>query len=320
MIYRTGQKVCLFAVLIGLAMTLPGSGQFREYYVFGTVLDAQRTPLEGVEITARDILSNRSFTLKTKKDGQFKFVGLPHATYKVVFKKEGYAAKEDEWKLTTPQDAMKRIEIPAVVLASEAQIKEAGRLKEMEGQVREAFEKIGQQEDYDGAIAILKEVLAKNPEDSNALYLIGMSYSKKQLYAEAVEALTQFVQLVPTFPPAYFELGVCCQNQGEKEKALEYYRKTLDLDPGNPDAAYNAGLILFGLNRADEALAYFERALEVRPADPEYLDMAGRCYINQGEYPKAIEYLERARGVLTEPERIKFLDDLIAKLKEQIKK
>jgi tetratricopeptide (TPR) repeat protein len=131
--------------------------------------------------------------------------------------------------------------------------------------------------------------------------------------------LTQVVQLAPKFPPANFELAICCQNQGEKEKALEYFQKTLELDAGNADAAYNAGLILFGLNRVEEALVDFERALKAKPGVPEYLEMAGRCYINQGDYPKAVEYLEQAKGAVTDPERVKFLDNLIVKLKEQIK-
>jgi tetratricopeptide (TPR) repeat protein len=139
------------------------------------------------------------------------------------------------------------------------------------------------------------------------------------MYAEAVEALTQVIQLAPKFPPANFELAICYQKQGEKEKALEYYQKTVDLDANNADAAYNAGLILFGLNRVEEALANFESALKAKPGIPEYLEMAGRCYINQGDFAKAIEYLEQAKGAVTDPERVKFLDSLIAKLKEQIK-
>ena len=317
---RTGRTIGLVVVLCGLALSLPGWGQYREYYVFGRVLDTQKNPLAGVEVTVKDVLSNRSFTLKTKKDGAFKFSGLPHATYKVMFKKDGYAPKEDTWKFATPQDTMQKIEIPEVVLASQAQVEEAGRLKAMEGQVKAAFEKIGQQKDYDGAILILKDVLAKNPEDSNALYLIGLSYSKKQMYPEAIGALEQVARLTPQYAPAHFELAICHQKQGDKGKALEQYQKTLELDPGNPDAAYNAGLILFGLSRVDEALASFEKALKIKPGDPAYLEMAGRCYINQGNFPKAIEVLEQVKGLLTDPERIKFLDDLISKLKEQIKK
>jgi tetratricopeptide (TPR) repeat protein len=316
---RTGLLFGLFVVLIGLHLALPSSGQFREYYVFGKVLDTQKNPLEGVEITVRDVLSNRSYTIETKKDGEFKFVGLPHATYKVVFKREGYAVKEDEWKLATPQDTMQKIEIPPIVLLSQAQVQEQAQVKEMEGVFKEAVEKI-KQGDYDGALAFLKDVLAKNPKDSNAFYLIGMSYARKKMYPEAIDALTQVTQLAPRFPPAYFELGVCYQQQNDPEKALECYQKNLDLDPKNVDSAYNSGLILFGLNRADEALARFEMALSLKPDDPAFLEMAGRCYIHRADFEKAVECLEKARAGYTDPDKVKFLDDLIAKLKEQIKK
>jgi len=48
--------------------------------------------------------------------------------------------------------------------------------------------------------------------------------------------------------------------------------------------------------------------------------MAGRCYINKSDFPKAVEYLEKAKAGTTDPDRIKFLEDLIATLKAQIKK
>ena len=38
----------------------------------------------------------------------------------------------------------------------------------------------------DAALAKLKTVLEKDPKDTNALYLIGVSYLRKQMWAEAV--------------------------------------------------------------------------------------------------------------------------------------
>jgi tetratricopeptide (TPR) repeat protein len=317
--HRIPRCVMVLAALFILAQFTPVSGQYREYYFYGTVLDPKKEPLADVEILLRDIETSRSYSVKTNKKGEFKLAGLPHGVYRVTFTKEGYALKEDEWRFTTRQDNMQKVEIPPVTLISEVELKEAMKLQEMQGEIKEAFEKIRRM-DYDGAIVMLKDVLAKDPKDPNALYLIGMSYSKKQMYPEAIEALAQVVELVPKFPAARFELAVCYQNQGEKDKALEYYQKTLELDPSNPDAAYNAGLILFGLNRVDEALVLFEKALSLRPGDSAYLEMAGRCYINGGDFPKAIEYLEQAKLGVTDQERVEFLEGLITKLKEQVKK
>jgi tetratricopeptide (TPR) repeat protein len=316
MSYRTRQ---FFWMIILLILTLPTFGQYREYYLYGKVLDTQKNPLEGVEISIRDADTNRSYTTKTKKDGEFKFVGLPHGIYKVVFKKEGYAEKEDEWKCEMPQEKIQKVEIPPIVLVSQVQAQEQKRLKELQGAIKEVADKF-KQKDYDGAIALLKGDLEKNPKDANALYLLGMSYSRKQMYPEAINALTQVTELIPKFAPAFFELAVCYQQQKDLEKALDSYQKTNELDPNNPDAAYNSGLILFGLNRAAEAMGRFEKALSLKPDDPAYLEMAGRCYINQANFEKAIECLEKAKAGYTDPEKLKFLEDLIAKLKEQIKK
>lgn len=316
---RTSRLLAPFILWMGFVLALPGRAQYREYYFHGKVLDTQKNPLEGVEIALRDVETSRSYSVKTNRKGEFRLAGLPHGIYKVVFKKEGYVVKEDEWRFETPQDTMQKTEIPDVVLVPLTLVQEQERLKEMQGAVKEAAEKIRQM-DYESAIALLKGVLDKDPKDVNALYLIGISYARKKMYAEAIAALNLVTQSSPKFPPAYFELAVCYQQQNDLDKALELYQKTLDLDPNNPDAAYNSGLILFGRSRADEALELFEKALSLRPDDPAYLEMAGRCYINRANYQKAIEYLEKAKAGNTDPDRVKFLEDLVAKLKEQIKK
>jgi Tfp pilus assembly protein PilF len=317
--YRTSQLFGIFILLMGFVLVLFGLGQYRDYYLYGKVLDTQKNPVAGVEVNLRDLGTSLSFNTKTNKNGEFKFPGLSHGIYQATFSKAGYATKQDEWKFETPQVRMQRVEIPTVTLVSQELVQKQERLKEMQGAAKEVVEKI-RQKDYDGAISLLKAALEKDPKDANALYFIGMCYSKKKMYPEAVEALTQVTQLTPEFPPAHFELAVCYQQQSDLDKALEYYQKTLDLDPNNPDAAYNSGLILFGQNLVDEALVRFEKAISVKPDDPAYLEMAGRCYIHQANFEKAIECFEKAKAGYTDQEKVKFLDDLILKLKEQIKK
>ncbi|MBE0713121.1 MAG: tetratricopeptide repeat protein [Candidatus Aminicenantes bacterium] len=308
-----------FTVLFFLFLASPLLGQYREYYIIGIVTDTQKNPLEGVEITLRDAVTSRSFTLKTKKSGEFKFAGLPRGDYRVVLKKDGYAVKEDQWKLLEPKAKMEKVEIPPITMVSEEVVQEVQRLKETEAGVKAASEKI-RQEDFDGALAGLKTILEKNPQDPNALYLTGIAYLRKNMPAEASSPLLKVTELSPKFAAAFYQLGVCYQRQEQPDKALAEYEKAIALEPGNPDVFFNAGLLLFGLTRIDEALAHFEKALALRPDDPAYLEMAGRCYINKAEFPKAIEYMEKAKAGTTDPERIKFLDDLIATLKAQIKK
>jgi len=308
------------AILVaGSLLAVPLAAQYREYHIFGKVVDTQKAPLEGVEITLRDAVSSRSYTMKTKKNGEFKFVGLPRGDYRVVFRKDGYAVKEDQWKFLTPQATMEKVEIPPVIMASEQVVQEVERLKEAEAGVKTGSEKI-RQGDYDGALASLKTVLDKNPEEANALYLSGIAYLRKGMLPEATSAFLKVTEISPKFAAAHYQLGVCYERQKEPEKALAAYQKSIELEPSNADVIYNAGLVLFQLGRIDEALPRFEQALVLRPDDPAYLEMAGRCYINKSDFPKAVEYLEKAKAGTTDPDRIKFLEDLIATLKAQIKK
>ncbi len=316
------KKFARAGALVVLAVSLaavPGFGQYREYLISGRVVDLAKNPLPGVEISLRDVKTSRGYTLKTDKKGEFKFAGLPHGAYKASFRKAGFAAKEDDWKFEAPQDTMQRVTIPDVVLATEAQVQAVELMKETRAEIQEATEKLRQQ-DFDGAIALMNKVLEKNPQDANALYFLGLSYAKKKMVPEAIAALTKVTELVPRFPGAYFELGLCYQQQGDATRALENYLKNLELDPANSGAAYNAGLILFGESKIDEAKVLFDKALAQKPDDPDFLEMAGRCLIHQADFPKAIELLEKAKSRLTNPDRAAFLDDLIAKLKEQIKK
>jgi len=308
--------IVLIAVLV---LAAPGRAQYREYYLTGKVMDTQKKPIEGAEITLRDVKTSRSYSMKTNKNGEFKFAGLPHGIYAVTTAKEGYAVKTDEWKFEAPQDRMQKVEIPPLTLVSQVQVEETQKLKEAESGVKDAADLI-RANDPDGAIAKLKTVLAKNPDDPNALYLMGMAYARKAMYAEAQTSFARVAELAPKFAAAYYQLGVVSQALDQQEKALEAYTKGIELDPANSDALYNAGLVLFKMSRIDEALADFEKALALRPDDPAYLEMAGRCYINKADFAKAVEMLERAKAVYSDPERIKFLDDLIAQLKQQIKK
>lgn len=317
---RTRRWLGIFVVFAILFVAGRGLGQYREYYVFGKVLDTQKAPLEGVEITLVNVQTDLSFTEKTKKDGSFKFAGLSHGRYRVVFKKAGFAEKKDEWNFERPQDQMVKFEVPPIVLATQEYAQESARLKEAAAGVKDAAEKV-RAGDYDAAIVKLQAILEKNPKDSNALYVLGLAHLKKKDYEGALTPFLQVVALVPAFPAAHYYLGVCYQQRNELEKALECYRKASELDPSNPDNFYNAGLVLFGLNRVDEAQSSFNRTLALKPDDPASLEMLGRCCINQANFAKAVEYLEKAKaGYAADPEKAKFLDDLIAKVKEQIKK
>jgi tetratricopeptide (TPR) repeat protein len=316
--HETLRRVGVATVLGTLLLTTPGAAQqYREYYLRGRVLDTEEKPIPGVKIRLSDVATSRAYQMETDKKGVFKLAGLPHGVYEVTVTKEDYSSLKDKWDFSTPQDTMQRVELPDIVLASEAQAQEAHRLENAKAGVKAAAEAL-QAGDPDGAMKLLQGVLADSPDDTTALFFLGVSYSQKKMCPEAVEALNRVTDLSPTFAAAYFELGVCYRELDHLDKALEAYDKALELDPENVDSAYNSGLILFQTNKIEEALARFEGGLASKPEDPDLLEMAGRCYVHQAKLDVALTHLEKARAATTDPDKVAFLDDLIEQTKELI--
>ena len=316
--HEPGKARIAWALFGALLLGAPALAQQREYYVRGKVTDSDKKPLADVEIRLRDAATSRSYNMRTDKEGVFKFVGLPHAVYQVTFTREGYAPKTDEWKLASPQDRMQRVDFSDVVLVSQARVQDFEGLKQSEAAVKDAAERL-RVNDPDGAIAALSSLLAQRPDDANALFLLGVGYSRKQMCKEALAPLTRVAELNPGFALVHFELGGCERKLGNAAKALVAFEKALELDAKNADAAYNAGLILFETSRIDEALVRFERGLALKPNDPDLLEMAGRCYIHQAKYGRAVELLEKARAAASDPAKAAFLDELVRKIKAGIK-
>ncbi len=316
--YPTRSAIHAAAVLATLILASSALAQYREYYARGRVLDEQKKPLPDVEITLVDPSTSRTFRMKTDQKGEFKFAGLPHAKYDVTLARDGYVTAKDTWKFDAVQERMQKVDVPDVVLVSQAHAAHVEQMKEADAGVKKASEKI-RGGDFDGAVALLEPVLAKDPADVNALFYLGLARAAKQQYREAVEPLTRVTELQPTFPGAWLQLGICHAKLGETDKALSAYDKNLQLEPASTAALYNSGLLLFDANRVDEALARFEQGVALKPADPDLLDMAARCYINQGKFDRAAEHLEKARAATTDPARIAQLDALIAQVKARIK-
>ena len=316
--FRGIDKAGSAGLVAALLLSGPALAQYREYYVRGRVVDTQKQPIPDVEIQLLDKETSRSYHMKTGKDGAFKFAGLPHGVYEATLSKEGYPLTKVEWKFESPQESMQRADIPDIVLASVEQVRKVELTKETESGTKEAAEKI-RNGDFDGGIAQVKGLLAKDPKNASALFFLGLGYIGKRMFPEAIDALTQVTALNPIFPGAHFELGVCHRELHDQAKALAAFEKSLEIDPQNADAAYNAGLVLFEQNRIDEALARFDQGLASKARDPDLLEMAGRCYIHQGKLDQALDSLEKARATSADAGKVAFLDQLIAKLRVQTK-
>jgi len=178
------------------------------------------------------------------------------------------------------------------------------------------------------AEAVYRQILAVQPNDPNALHLLGLAAHQSGKHAVAADLIRRALNVAPRSPIFLCNLGVVLSAQGNREEAITCYERALALQPdyaeahnnlgvakmqqGNPaeaivcyqralavrpnyaDAHYHLGLALRKLGRAVEAIGCFERALELRADYADAHSDLGAALQGQGELDKAIAHYEQA--------------------------
>jgi len=178
-------------------------------------------------------------------------------------------------------------------------------------------------EDYDAAIADVRLAAAGVPEtDENGVavhvYLAGLMQRQDDLDG-AIVLMQQLIEAHPGDPDLLYDLGLIYSNAGDEDRALEVMQEVLVLEPDHPSA-----LNYVGYTWADqgenlgEAERMVLRAIELRPDDGYIADSLGWVYYQRGlkeleagdvtgargSFGKAIHALEGALNLLEEADPV----------------
>jgi tetratricopeptide (TPR) repeat protein len=140
------------------------------------------------------------------------------------------------------------------------------------------------------------ELLARNPEDADALHLLGMLFHDSGRFESALGCIARAIELRPETPYYHSNLGNVLQQLKRFGDAELCYRQALRLDPRFAEAYNNLGNALSELDRVPEALQSFLDAIQRRPGYHEAYANLGHMLLAQNMYPEALAcYREAAR-------------------------
>src|SRR5262249_18892862 len=124
----------------------------------------------------------------------------------------------------------------------------------------------------DEAIATLKTVLEKEPNDTSTTLLL----ANLQLEAGKLEDGKATLAKVPPDaikdPGVYINLGVLMLNKKEAQSAWEQFDRAVKLKPDEADAYFYRGLAAYQAKRKPEAKADFQKYLELAPTGDQAND------------------------------------------------
>jgi len=92
-------------------------------------------------------------------------------------------------------------------------------------------------------IAGLERMLAKTPDNIDALVQLGNDYYDSGNYRKAVETYEKAVQIKPDNPDVLTDLGVSYRKLGQPDKAVSMFQQAIKVDPSHAIALFNLGIV-----------------------------------------------------------------------------
>ncbi|MFQ5772928.1 MAG: tetratricopeptide repeat protein [Kiloniellaceae bacterium] len=146
------------------------------------------------------------------------------------------------------------------------------------------------------AEALYREVLAAEPDNPDALHLMGVLCHQKGAGALGVGYIERALMLRPDSSLFHRNLAGILQALRRPDKAAEHYRRVIEIGPESAAGHADLARALAEADRANEALAHYRRALELGPDEPRtHADLAdllaqeGRLEEAERHYRAAIE-------------------------------
>jgi protein O-GlcNAc transferase len=122
------------------------------------------------------------------------------------------------------------------------------------------------------AEALCRSILRHQPDNFDALHLLGFIEARRGRYVEAIAKYDRAIAIRPNHVQALNERGNALGAAGRFEAALEDYRKVLSAKPNHIPALLKRAVVLhINLKRFDDALADYDRVLSIRGDDLEAL-------------------------------------------------
>jgi tetratricopeptide (TPR) repeat protein len=167
-----------------------------------------------------------------------------------------------------------------------------------------------QKQDFGGAETLLRDFLARNPKDANALHLLGVVRVQQGWPKEALPLLLRSIDTNPSHALTHLNLGKVLVLLGKDAEAVDSFQAALKLQ-NVPVAHLELGIALHRMGKTEEAEPSLRTAVALAPNDNIAKLALGAVLLDLKRFGEAIAVLND--GLKSAPD-----GDLRAKLLKNI--
>ncbi|MBF0212098.1 MAG: tetratricopeptide repeat protein [Magnetococcales bacterium] len=141
---------------------------------------------------------------------------------------------------------------------------------------------------------LIRQVLTLDPENADALYLLGLNASTMNRPDLAINLLGKAIERNPARPHYHFNLGACLSAAGRLDEAEQCLLTALRLQPNLAEAHINLGNLRLDQGKMAEAVECYLRGVRLNPNLKNGYHNLGVIVQGLGDHEAALSYFQEA--------------------------
>ena len=151
-----------------------------------------------------------------------------------------------------------------------------------------------QQGEFEAALLLYQEILAKNHKVADAHHLMGVVHLELQQFDKAIASIQKAIHLHSQNAFYFSNLGVAQLDSGRQQEAVQSFSQALALNPSFAQASFNLGNACSELYQYELAVAHYQKAIALDNTQIAYPLNLANAYRELGEFSSALAFYDMA--------------------------
>ena len=139
---------------------------------------------------------------------------------------------------------------------------------------------------------IYQQIIAQDPNEPDALQLLGLIAHDQGRHEQAVQLISRAVDLNPAVAEYHSNLGIALRGARQIEEAIESYQRALAIKADYADGHYNLGNALREAGKTEQAIEHYRAALRLGGDSINVYTNLANVFREQGLFDEAISAYE----------------------------
>jgi len=139
-----------------------------------------------------------------------------------------------------------------------------------------------------------EKLLDCDPENPDALYLLGGIYYQNNNPKSAAELIAKAIQSAPGRDYFYSHLALALNAMGNTDDAMDAFHTALAINPENSETYIMMGKVLRGKGQTSEAIDAFKRCIERDPENAKAYQNLGAAFESAGKPNEAADAIQKS--------------------------